>query len=173
MAQNKFTTALIVLGISAGLSVGGQLHAQASPPGPMLPAAKITSDNPLGLTIDHAAISVMNLDEVASFYQNVLGFKEVESGNWGPHVRFRTLAIPGVFRIDVVQRAGSARHSPVGRFDMEQGLLHLCFKTTDLDAAHRYVASKTANLRLTKNPEGTITEMFVIDPEGNELELQR
>jgi hypothetical protein len=132
MPQAKFKAAVLCLVASGALSA----FAQQSP-GPILAPAKITADNPLGLVIDHATISVKDIDKEEDFLKEMLGFKQVDSGNFGPDVKFRSLAIPGVFRIDLVQHAGSARHSPPGAFDMEQGWVHIVFKTADLDAAYK------------------------------------
>ena len=168
MPLAKLALAALLLMIAASLaSIPAQSQA------PVLPAAKVTADNPLGLTIDHATLSVKDIDKEEAFLKETLGFKELSSGNFGPDVKFRTLAISGVFRLDLVEHKGSARHAPIGAFDMEQGWVHLVFKSSNLDSAYRSLLAKKANMRITKAPHGSFTEFFLIDPEGNEIELQR
>jgi catechol 2,3-dioxygenase-like lactoylglutathione lyase family enzyme len=168
MPLAKLALAALLLMIAASLaSIPAQSQA------PVLPAAKVTADNPLGLTIDHATLSVKEIDKEEKFYEEMLGFKELSTGNFGPDVKFRTLAIPGVFRLDLVEHKGSSRHAPLGTFDMEQGWVHLVFKSSNLDAAYKTLLAKKTTIRVTQSPDGSFTEFFLIDPEGNEIELQR
>jgi hypothetical protein len=81
--------------------------------------------------------------------------------------------ILGVFRIDLTAWKGSARHVDPKDAAMEQGYRHIVFKTRNLKAAFEQLSKKNANVRAQKNQEGGLENLFVLDPEGNEIELQQ
>jgi len=139
---------------------------------PVLPPSHITPENPLGLSVDHVTIWVADADREAAWYKDMLGFKEVQHRSM-PENEFRQMRIPGVYRIDLTQWKGSSRHVDAKDAAMEQGYRHVVFKTQDLKAALEQLTKKNANVRAQKNKDGGLENVFVLDPEGNEIELQQ
>lgn len=177
--KKSCTTALLVM----VLILGGHLQAQApasaqaptaarAPLGAVLAPSPASADNPLQLTVDHGTLSVADIDKEVAWYVEVLGFKEVGGGKMGDNFDHRELRIAGVFRIDLSWQKGSARHiGPPS--DMEQGWRHIVFKTANLDHALELLQAKNVEVKVDRNKKtNAITEMFIQDPEGNEIELQ-
>jgi catechol 2,3-dioxygenase-like lactoylglutathione lyase family enzyme len=146
--------------------------AARAPLGAVLAPSPASADNPLQLTVDHGTLSVADIDKEVAWYVDVLGFKEVGGGKMGDNFDHRELRIPGVFRIDLSWQKGSARHiGPAS--DMEQGWRHIVFKTPNLDQALELLQAKNVAVKVNRNKKtNAITEMFIQDPEGNEIELQ-
>ena len=159
------TTLLVSVAALLGLS---QVPAHAQAP------ASASADNPLQLKSDHVTISVADVEKEAAFYSNVLGFKELSSiGKPGDDFQHRTLGIAGVYRVDLSQRKGSVRHTVGAPSDLEQGWRHIVFKVPNLENTLKLLNAKSANLKVNRNKDGVLTEIFVLDPEGNEIELQK
>jgi catechol 2,3-dioxygenase-like lactoylglutathione lyase family enzyme len=159
-AKSLFVAAAALLSLNPVLAQG-QAPAPAS------------ADNPLQLTSDHVTISVADIEKEAAFYTYVLGFKELSRiGKTGDDFQHRTLGIAGVYRIDLSQRKGSVRHTVGTPSDLEQGWRHIVFKTPNLENTLKLLTAKNATLKVNRNKDGVLTEIFVSDPEGNEIELQ-
>ena len=139
---------------------------------PVLPPSKISADNPLGVSSDHITIWVADADKESAWYQSMFGFKEIQHRSQ-PENEYRQLRIPGVYRIDLTWWKGSTRHVSAKDAAMEQGYRHIVFKTQDLKAALEQLTSKHANVRAQKDQNGELENVFVLDPEGNEIELQQ
>lgn len=168
--RNLNTTTLLV----ATMMLLAQLQAQAAQqPATVIATPAPSADNPLQLKADHVTISVADIDKVQAWYVDVLGFKEFGRGNEANGLVHRELRIPGVFRVDLSWRKGSARHTVGKPSDMEQGWRHLVFKTPELDHALQWLHSKQVDVRVIRNPkDNAILMLFMTDPEGNEIELQ-
>lgn len=159
-------TAVVLLGLYR-LTAQAPAAAQAQTPVP--PSA----DNPLRLTPDHVSMSVADIDKEAAWYHDVLGFTEYQRGGTAD-ARDVHLRIPGVYRVDLFWVKGSARHTTPGSGQMEQGYIHIVFKTPiSLDTVNQQLLSKNATVVPTKDKNGSVTNILVRDPEGNEIEIQR
>ena len=179
MHCRKVSIAFVACLVGAGMIyVTGQGPTQNAPPlspeaqKPVLPSSHITPDNPLGLSADHVTIWVADADKEAAWYKNMLGFEEVQHRSL-PDNEFRQMRIPGVYRIDLTWWKGSTRHVDAKDATMEQGYRHIVFKTADLKAALVQLIKKEANVRPQRDKDGTLMNVFVLDPEGNEIELQQ
>ena len=173
----KVSIALITLVVFTGGTafVAGQVQAPPLTPEqqkPISPPAATTADNPLGLTPDHITIWVENVDKEAAWYANVLGFQEVQHRSL-PQNEFRQMRIPGVYRIDLTWWKGSTRHVSLKDAPMEQGYRHIVFKSNDLKAALEKLTKVNANVRTQKSQDGSLENLFVLDPENNEIEIQQ
>lgn len=86
-------------------------------------------ENPLGLKIHHATISVRNADSLSSWYVNTLGFKVLKILA-NDERRLVMVGIPG-FRIDLLQMKNSVRPAfqsvPAPKHMLTQGIRHLVF----------------------------------------------
>jgi len=167
IAAAQFLTVMALLGL-------GYPPVQASAPAAAQSATTAAGDNPLQLTADHVTISVADIDKEEAWYAQVLGFKEfVSRGNPGDDFRHCELRIPGVYRIDLSYRRGSVRHTVGAPSDMEQGWRHIVFKTANLEDALRYLRVRNVDVKVDRNPkDNAINQLFITDPEGNEIELQ-
>jgi lactoylglutathione lyase len=171
----KLPIALLALAlfIAGGAAQTGTVVATPLPPQPpTLPPSPVSADNPLGLTVDHVTIWVADIDAETKWYEDVLGFKEVQRRSLQEN-QFRSLRIPGVYRIDLTWWKGSTRHVDAKDAAMEQGYRHIVFKTQDLKAALDKLTKKNANVRAQRDKNGNLTNVLVLDPEGNEIELQQ
>jgi catechol-2,3-dioxygenase len=158
----KRSAAAVLLVVVAALLDPGRTPAAAS------------IDNPLQLKSDHVTLSVADIDKVEAWYVTVLGFKEFSrGGRLEDGFLHRQLSIPGVYRIDLSWRKGSARHTVGPPSDMEQGWRHIVFTTPDLENTLKLLQARSVEVRVDRNSKDhSISQMFVTDPEGNEIELQ-
>jgi catechol-2,3-dioxygenase len=168
MARTKLSAINLLLVVMAMVNLGlGHLVAQASA------AGTAPVDNPLQLTSDHVTLSVADIDKEAAWYHDVLGFKEYKRGGHGTNTLDCHLNIPGVYRIDLFQQQGSARHTTPGSGFREQGYTHILFKTAiNLDTVNQQLIAKNATVVADKDKNGSVTNILVRDPEGNEIEIQ-
>jgi catechol-2,3-dioxygenase len=168
MARTKLSAINLLLVVMAMVNLGlGHLVAQASA------AGTAPVDNPLQLTSDHVTLSVADIDKEAAWYHDVLGFKEYKRGGHGTNTLDCHLNIPGVYRIDLFQQQGSARHTTPGSGFREQGYTHIVFKTAiNLDTVNQQLIAKNATVVADKDKNGSVTNILVRDPEGNEIEIQ-
>jgi lactoylglutathione lyase len=129
-------------------------------------------------TFDHVGISVADLGKAAGWYCAALGLaREFEFDV--PHVGLRgaMLLSPSGYRVELLERGGSARHDPPpGSPDeaaLRRGYGHMCLDVPDVDAAHAALLAAGAADRMTPraSPEPGVRMAFVADPEGNLIEL--
>jgi lactoylglutathione lyase len=137
-------------------------------PAPVAPAA----------TFDHVGLSVADLGEATDWYCAALGLaREFEFEV--PHVGLRgaMLLSPSGYRVELLERAGSARHAAPPRSPDEaalrRGFGHMCLDVPDVDTAHAALLAAGAADRMSPraSPEPGVRMAFVADPEGNLIEL--
>lgn len=169
--------AIVLLGVS-------HLSAQTRTTARVPAAAPASAENPLQLTPSHFALSVADIDKEAVWYHDVLGFQEYERVPHGTDFVHCSLRIPGIYRIDLNWQKGSARHTTPGfqqsagaagkgSGNMEQGYTHVVFKTPiSLDIVNQQLVARNANVAAAKDNNGTVSNILVYDPEGNEIEIQ-
>lgn len=175
-ATHLFVMAFTLLGL-------GHLAAQA-PAAQASASSPVSVDNPLQLVPSHFTLSVADIDKESAWYHDVLGFEEYERIPHGTDFVHCSLRIPGVYRVDLNWQKGSARHTapgfqqPAGSAgkgsgNMEQGYTHVVFKTAiSLDTVNQQLTSKNANVAAAKDKNGSVNNILVYDPEGNEIEIQ-
>ena len=147
---------------------GNELEIQ--PPAVAHAAAEALSGNPLRLTPDHATISVADIDKEVDWYTRVLGFKLVERIRISDTAQVCHLSIPG-YRIDLSWHKEAVRHVVLKR-DLEQGWVHLVFKADDINAMYAQLVTQKSDLAgVDRDKDGEITQVFVNDAEGNEIEF--
>jgi catechol 2,3-dioxygenase-like lactoylglutathione lyase family enzyme len=171
MVYKKSGTTVLFVMVTILLGLG-RLPAQAPATAQAPPTA--SADNPLQLKSDHVTLSVADIEKVAAWYVGVLGFKEFSrGGKLEDGFLHRQLNIPGVYRIDLSWRRGSARHTVGPPSDMEQGWRHIVFTTPNLEYTLQLLHAKNVDVRVDRNAkDNSISQMFITDPEGNEIELQ-
>jgi catechol 2,3-dioxygenase-like lactoylglutathione lyase family enzyme len=140
--------------------------------------------------IHHVAICTPDLDRLAAFYTDVMGFEPVMSTSWRDRpIIDRMIGLTDSAARQVMLRAGNAYlelfeyESPVGaaadpdRNPANQGYTHFCVDVTDIDAEYQRLS---ANGMSFHSPPPTTDEMngsklraiYARDPDGNIVELQ-
>jgi catechol 2,3-dioxygenase-like lactoylglutathione lyase family enzyme len=130
-----------------------------------------TPGNPLNLSPDHATLSVNDLEREKDWCVNVLGFHESAKMNSDPDDRAYHVSIPG-YRLDLIWKRGSSRSSRQSGL-LEQGWVHVVFRTSDLEDAYKRLARLKANMTPFKDEKGRLSRIVLHDPEGNEFEIVR
>jgi catechol 2,3-dioxygenase-like lactoylglutathione lyase family enzyme len=140
--------------------------------------------------IHHVAISTPDVDRLAGFYRDVVGFDEVvldfawgEENVAGPLV-MRTGG-PSVGRC-VMLRAGNAflelfefeqpepRPGDPARPVVDHGITHLCVDVDDVDAEYERLSAAGVEFHCEPQPMGMgIRTTYARDPDGNVFEVQQ
>lgn len=140
--------------------------------------------------IHHVAICTPNLDRLAAFYVDVIGFEQAMTTSWRNRpVVDRMIGLRNSAARQVMLQAGNAYlelfeyESPSGnsadpdRTPADQGYTHFCLDVTDIDAEY---ARLVANGMTFHSPPPTAEEIgsgklraiYGRDPDGNIVELQ-
>jgi catechol 2,3-dioxygenase-like lactoylglutathione lyase family enzyme len=125
--------------------------------------------NPLHLAADHVTASVANLETEERWYIDVLGFREVNHIHPRPDFEACRVSIPG-FSIDLVAQKGS-RRSEKGAGNLEQGWLHVVFKSSAIDQVYAALTAVHADVKAERDAHGTVNRLVAHDPERNEIEI--
>lgn len=140
--------------------------------------------------IHHVAISTANLDRLAAFYVDVLGFRQVMSTKWSSRpVIDRIIGVDDSAARQIMLQAGNAYlelfeySSPAGRAShpspspADHGYTHFCIDVVDIDAEYRRLSA--AGMHFHGPPPATdelggsaIRAIYGRDPDGNIVELQ-
>lgn len=140
--------------------------------------------------IHHAAICTPDLDRLASFYTDVVGFEPVMSTAWRDRpVIDHIIGLRGSAARQVMLRAGSAflelfqYESPEGRAapdspsPADHGYTHICLDVVDID--QEYARLSASGMTFHAPPPsrdelggGAIRAIYGRDPDGNIVELQ-
>jgi catechol 2,3-dioxygenase-like lactoylglutathione lyase family enzyme len=180
--------------LGLGLLVGGALPVAVMAQGaaPAAAPAKPALSPVTGLVPDHAAASVADIEKEAEWYERVLGFKVLNKYNEhvlatqaaeNPDFINWHLSIPG-YRIDLVQYKGSKRPPRTDPIYLNQGWVHVVFHTDDVALSLKQLQAldvKTDVTWLCANnvhsekpcPNGVPIQLYIYDPEGNQLEIRR
>lgn len=115
--------------------------------------------------LGHIVLYVTNLDRVAGFYRDVLGFTEIDRQNG-----FAVFSSGRTHHEMLLIEVGGAPQ----RRGMEPGLYHIGFKvansTEELRTVYREL--KEHGVNIVGTADHTVTHsIYVLDPDGNELEL--
>ena len=115
--------------------------------------------------LGHVVLYVTNLDRVANFYRDILGFHEI--------VRRWPMAMYSGGRTHHELLLIEVGGSPVKR-GQEPGLYHIGFKVADsheeLVDVYRELEEKNVSIVGTAD-HGVTHSIYIMDPDGNELEL--
>ena len=141
--------------------------------------------------VHHVAISTPDLDRLAAFYTDVVGFEPVMEASWSDRPLVdRMIGLRGSAARQVMLRAGNAylelfeysspapRPADPARPPSDHGITHLCLDVVDIDAEYERLS---ANGMSFHSPPPTPEEMggsprlraiYARDPDGNIVELQ-
>lgn len=137
--------------------------------------------------MDHAAISVPNLERALAFYCDMLGFRVEVRSDWqaGAELSDLVLAEKNTAAKSALIRAGNSRielfeyQSPVPAVQDSQrpvwdhGITHLCFNVRDIHAEYQRLGA--AGVEFFSKPVRMGRWQFVYgrDPFGNAFELKQ
>ena len=124
--------------------------------------------------MNHASISVADIQKEAAWYINTLGYSfrdEKKIAHIGPVMQGTQLVIPG-FQLDLIQYTGSKRPEAPKPVFMQQGYFHLAMTVADIDAAYEFLKAAGVEMEANRNRQTSKLNGIVLhDPEGNEIEL--
>jgi lactoylglutathione lyase len=130
------------------------------------------------IALDHAGLTVEDLDGATAFYARAFGFEAEHPFALGADgIRGVMLKHPEGARLELFSRPGTDGGEQRGRTPIEtigfRGYGHFALTTPDLDAvfARAVAAGATERVSPRPSPEPGIRFAFVADPEGNLVEL--
>jgi catechol 2,3-dioxygenase-like lactoylglutathione lyase family enzyme len=152
-----------------------------------MPDAPLTPDPPHAADsstaraiIDHAGVSVADLERSERFYTDVLGFTTAEDRFAFPEHDLRgvVLANPQGSRVELFERKGSVPTGPHHQIEStrRQGWFQFALAVPDIAVTFAAVVAAGAepSLAPATAPDGVSLVAFVRDPDGNLVEfLQR
>jgi lactoylglutathione lyase len=128
------------------------------------------------VALDHAGLSVADLDRAVGFYGRAFGF-ESEFAFALPHeIRGVMLRLPSGGRLELFERPGSAdglrAESPLAAL-ATRGYGHFALDTADIEGTYALALEAGAAERVApqQSPEPGVRFAFLADPEGNLVEL--
>jgi catechol 2,3-dioxygenase len=120
--------------------------------------------------LGHAVLYVHDIERSSTFYRDVLGWKQIST----PDPRFPAAAFSSGrthHELLLIEVGAEAQEVPQGR---RVGLYHLGIKIGDTDDELREAVArcKEAEVRIIGLSDHTVSHsLYVLDPDGNELEL--
>jgi catechol 2,3-dioxygenase-like lactoylglutathione lyase family enzyme len=130
--------------------------------------------------VDHAGVSVADLERSERFWREVLGFEMVEDRFAFPEHDLRGVVLVNVqgARVELFERRDSVPTGPHHQIEStrRQGWFQFALAVPDIEATFAAVTSAGAEPTLppTTAPDGVSLVAFVRDPDGNLVEfLQR
>lgn len=130
--------------------------------------------------VDHAGVSVADLERSERFWREVLGFEVVEDRFAFPEHDLRGVVLVNVqgARVELFERRDSVPTGPHHQIEStrRQGWFQFALAVPDIEATFAAVTAAGAEPTLppTTAPDGVSLVAFVRDPDGNLVEfLQR
>jgi lactoylglutathione lyase len=130
------------------------------------------------IALDHAGLTVEDLDRASAFYAEAFGFvAEFPFALGVDGIRGVMLRHPEGARLELFARPSSAGGEQRGRTPIEtiafHGYGHFALTAPDLDAVYTRAVEAGAVERVSPrpSPEPGVRFAFVADPEGNLVEL--
>lgn len=119
--------------------------------------------------LGHVVLYVTNLERMADFYRDTLGFREI-ARSWPTALFSGGRTHHELLLIEV----GGAPKSPSRAHEIRPGLYHIGFKIGDgpeaAQEALRDLTQKSVHIVGTTD-HGVTHSIYILDPDGNELEL--
>ena len=132
-------------------------------------------------TAHHYAITVADLEQAVEFYRDVLGLDVLSRFSVGGDAFAAGVGVDGASaefvhldagdaRLELVSYDPEADRRPEPRLN-EPGATHLGLEVTDLDAVYAEFPDDVETLSEPRTTESGTAILFVVDPEGNLVEL--
>jgi lactoylglutathione lyase len=130
----------------------------------------------LTVTLDHAGLSVADLEASATFYRRALGFEREVEFELPGGIRGLMLKLESGGRLELFEHpssgGGLTPESPLAAL-ATRGYGHFAVGTRDIEAAYvrALEAGGVEKVSPRPSPEPGVRFAFVADPEGNLVEL--
>lgn len=132
-----------------------------------------------GVCLNHIARESADIKRLANFYQEVLGFEQIESPKFG-EFEVIWLRLPPSFSLHLIQRNPSTQlpegpYSAASPVEDPKNLPrghHLAFSVSNFDQFVQILKEKGIETFKKTQPDGKIKQVFFFDPDGNGLEVQ-
>ncbi len=130
----------------------------------------------LTVTLDHAGLSVADLEASAAFYRRALGFEREVAFELPGGIRGLMLRLPSGGRLELFEHpssdAGLTPESPLAAL-ATRGYGHFAVGTPDIETVYARAVEAGAAEKVSPrpSPEPGVLFAFVADPEGNLVEL--
>ncbi|XP_010909272.1 glyoxylase I 4-like [Elaeis guineensis] len=139
-----------------------------------------------GVRLSHIARESSDLERLANFYQEVLGFERIEAPKFAEfEVIWLSLPFNPSVALHLIERNpqsklpvspyGSSSSSPPSTVADPRALPrghHLAFSVSNFDSLVRTLKEKGIETFETIQPDGKTRQVFFFDPDGNGLEVQ-
>ena len=128
------------------------------------------------VALDHAGLSVADLDRAVGFYGRAFGFESEFAFDLPHEIRGVMLRLPSGGRLELFARPDSSgglrADSPLEAL-VTRGSGHVALDTADIDGAYALALEAGAAERVSPrpSPEPGVRFAFLADPEGNLVEL--
>lgn len=134
----------------------------------------------------HVAISTPNIDRLAAFYRDVIGFEIIEEGSWPQGTKIidnvlrlknsagRQMMLKGsnicieLFEFSSPEPAPMNPSRPV----CNHGHTHIAFDVVDIDAEYQRLKDAGVDFHAPPQDFGHLKATYGRDPDGNVFELQ-
>lgn len=117
-------------------------------------------------------LSVSNIEKMASWYGDILGFRRVSAKSYPEFKTSLVFLENDGFRVELIAdgnaRAGIRRADPPAHTSVT-GVSQFAFEVSNIDEAHAALAAKKVDFAWTlqRYPDLGVAFFFVRDPEGN------
>ena len=122
--------------------------------------------------LGHIVLYVRNLERSVAFYRDVLGFRQIDPGGLGfPAAAFSSASGRTHHELLLIEVGEDAQAQPEGR---RVGLYHFGLKVGDSDDELRQALTslQRAEVTILGASDHTVSHsLYVLDPDGNEVEL--
>ncbi|GMH29253.1 hypothetical protein Nepgr_031096 [Nepenthes gracilis] len=131
-----------------------------------------------GVYLNHIARESADIKRLAKFYQEVLGFEEIESPKY-EDFEVIWLRISPYFSLHLIERnphnmlpegPWSATAAVTDPKNLPRGH-HICFSVSNFDSFVQILRDKGIETFEKTQPDGKTKQVFFFDPDGNGLEV--
>ncbi|KAL8139550.1 hypothetical protein V2J09_005571 [Rumex salicifolius] len=128
--------------------------------------------NAEGVCFNHIARESTDVKRLAKFYQEILGFEQIESPDFGG-LETIWLRLPPSFSIHIIQRNPESR-LPEGPWSSTSAVTdpkflptghHICISVTNFDSFVRSLKERGIETFEKSLPDGKVKQVFFFDPD--------
>ena len=119
--------------------------------------------------LNHIALKVLDIKKVSNFYIDVLGFTKVKQ-LYDEAGKIRAIVLSAMEKVFLELFFFDDANTQIGF--VSSGYMHICFEVDDIFKIEKMLEEKRVQFkqRNKRGKDGNY-QLFVVDPEGNELEF--
>lgn len=119
--------------------------------------------------LNHVALKVLDIKKVANFYIDVLGFTKVKE-IYNEEGKIRLIVLSAMEKVLLELFFFDDVNTQIGF--VSSGYMHICFEVDDIFKVEKMLEEKRVHFKqkIKRGKDGNY-QLFVVDPEGNELEF--